>query len=103
MGLFFSEKEISITYSEYAFVALGTQYAVRMRRIKLSSASCLALPYFSTLSVKRRDFRKKGYKMYYKFFFIYSFCLKRLLLWEEFRAILSEMYTVFHTGCGGAD
>jgi hypothetical protein len=41
------------------FVVLDTQLAKRMRRIILSSVACLAVPYFSTLSHKRHDFRKK--------------------------------------------
>ena len=40
-------------------VSLFIQYAVRMRRVILSSVASLALQYFSTLSHKRYDFRKK--------------------------------------------
>ena len=50
---------VNITYSEYVFVALVIQYAVRMRRIILSSVTSLAAPYFPTLSHKRYHFRKK--------------------------------------------
>jgi len=35
-------------------------YILDMRRIILSSVSCLAVPYFSTLSHERPDFRKKS-------------------------------------------
>jgi len=51
-------KAISITYSEYVSVALVIHHAKRMRRILLSSAATPVLPYFSTLSRKRHDFRK---------------------------------------------
>ena len=37
---------ISITYSEYVFVALIIQHAKRMRRIVMSSVTCMILPYF---------------------------------------------------------
>ena len=41
------------------FVDLCIQHAMRVRRIILSPVTCLALLYFSTLSYKRLDFRKK--------------------------------------------
>ena len=39
------------------FVALGTQHAMRMRRIVI--VDLLALQYFSTLSHKQHDYRKQ--------------------------------------------
>ena len=45
-----SGKAISVSYSECVSVALVIQHAKLMRCMILSSAACLALPYFSTLS-----------------------------------------------------
>ena len=41
------------------FVALGMQCAMSMHLIILAFLACLAVPYFSTLSHKRYDFREK--------------------------------------------
>jgi len=48
----FRGKAISVTYSEYVFVALIIHDAMRTRRIILSSVACPILPYFSTLPHK---------------------------------------------------
>jgi len=42
-------------------VGLFIQQAMRMHPILLPSVACLDLPYFSTLTHKRQDFRKKKY------------------------------------------
>jgi hypothetical protein len=49
----------NFSYSECAAVALATQHTKCIRRFLLSSVAYLSVPYFSTLSQKRHDFRKK--------------------------------------------
>jgi len=56
---FCSGKPMSITYSEYVFVASVLQQAMGMRLIIWSSVTSQPLPYFITLSRKGQDFRKK--------------------------------------------
>ena len=57
------EKAKCIINFECVSVVLVIQHAVLMRRITFSSLTCLALPYFSTLSHKRYDFRLKFLNM----------------------------------------
>ena len=51
-------KAISITYSEFEYVALGSQLEKRMRCIILSSMACPALSNFSTYLINGANFEK---------------------------------------------
>ena len=55
-------RAISITYSECVSVTSDIQHAMRMHPIISPYVACLVLPhFFSTLSHKRYDFRKKKF------------------------------------------
>jgi hypothetical protein len=54
-----AEKQLVLHILRGVFVALVTQHAKRMRRIILSSVTSQPLPYFSTLSHYRHDFREQ--------------------------------------------
>jgi hypothetical protein len=56
--VFAVEKQKSITYSEYVFLALVIQHAVRMRRIVLSSVTYLAFQFFSYYLINGTIFEK---------------------------------------------
>jgi len=78
-------KAISITYAEYMFVALAVQHAQRVRRIILSSLACLTVPYFSTLSHKRHDFRKMLLNIKCLFWFSLQRLSERFLILRRIR------------------
>jgi hypothetical protein len=81
-----------ITYPESVFVALGLQHAMRMRRIILSSVTCMAVPYFSALLYKRRDFRKKLLNIKCVLIFSTTFVRKFLILRRTERDIIINVH-----------
>ena len=52
-------EEVSITYSEFVFLALVIQHEMRMPPVILTSLASLVIPYISTLSHKWQEFRGK--------------------------------------------
>jgi len=71
-----SENSENITYSERLSIALRTLHEMHMWRIILSSVACLVLQYFSTLSHKWYDLKKKLQAENACFDFLYNFRLK---------------------------
>ena len=55
---FFHGKGIIITYPECVFVALFNLRVMCILLVTSPSVACTSLPYFSTFSHKRHDFRK---------------------------------------------
>jgi len=50
---------MSVTNSEFVFVGLVIQHAMRMRHVILSTLPRLAVPHFSIFSYKRHIIREK--------------------------------------------
>ena len=101
---FCSERAINITYCERerererecvcVCVALSIQHAMRMRNIII--VACPTPPYFSTLSHKRHDFRKKCYltKMCILIFST-TWSETFLILRRNGRDMITNVYMVF--------
>jgi hypothetical protein len=72
-----------------------------LRRTVLSHVTCPALPYFSTLSHKRRDFRGGGASLNVINVFRLSCLLrlKRFSPYEEFGDRISQMHIGLHVEC----
>ena len=80
------------------FAASGTERAMRMRHIILSSVGWPVLPYFFTIPHKRYKFKKNFFEKVC-FDFLYKFGWKRFSFQEKFSEILSQMYIEFHVKC----
>ena len=88
---FCSEKAIGFTYSECMSVALGIQYAMRMRRIVIHSLPGCAIffpHYLMKGTIKKKVTELKTCVL----IFLYNFYVKYFSLWQELRQIRSKMY-----------
>jgi hypothetical protein len=81
------EKQLNITHREYLPVVVVVQYANHVRRIILSSAACLTLPYFSTLRHNGTIFEGKKTVLNIKCVFWFSLQL------------LSETFLIQYRNC----
>jgi len=74
-----AEKEYVLHILSVCVCSSSYQYATRLRRSELSVAR-LSVPYFSTSSHKRHDFRERFLNVKVCFDFLYNFCLKHCSL-----------------------
>ena len=74
------------------FVALVIHHAKCVICIILSSAACLALPWFTTLSHKQLDCWKNVTEHELCFDFLHNVCQKHFSLSEEFGEVLSSVH-----------
>ena len=75
----FSSKVISITCSDYVFVALGIQHVTRIRHIFICGLSGCTI--ILTASHKRHDLRKKLLNLKCVLIFSTKFCLRHFSFW----------------------
>jgi hypothetical protein len=96
-------KPVSIRYSECVTVTLVIQHTTRMRRNILSSAACLAVPYFPHYLINCTNFGK-GYwiqNAYFDFFWNISYSKKNLARYHHRRTYVHVKYQLFLSDFSG--
>ena len=92
-----SGKAINITYSEYVSVVLGIQHVKRMHHVVICGLPCSAVSFHLS---SMAWFRKTVFLTRNVCFdFLYKFCLKHFLFYEQMSEIWLSVHIGLHVKC----